>query len=495
MIGALLLAALAPQEPAVATIQVPAHVVVTGTLRSDVDGDGRDDVVLACRNTETKGRELRLHRRRAEGPPFDNTPSLPPYELESDVVAFTFADVTPAPGRELVLLTAERAVAVERDADGVATYRPLFAPRLVWPAADPDFVLPLPDAPCDFDGDGRCDLLLPQPDGAVLWRAAGAEPFLLTLPRKQSPLAGRQKGPHGNGGPASLSGDELRLRFRLGDDDGDASNDGPLLRLRATAPPCRCLDLDGDGRLDLVALRNGSLFAGMQRTDGRIERREWALPLPEDRLVLFDPSFDVQCADLGGDGRAELIVTTSARRDDEIEVRIDVFAAGADGGWGTQSNGRLRVQTLAQPPQLVDADGDGRLDLVLLTVRTDMLRGLTGDGPQALDAQLAIFRGNGERFVLPAMLQQALRLPASAEGGNTPFVRVLAGTGGTAGELLAREENVLQRRPLRRDGERLQLLPAAAKFVLPKRARLEPPAAPSTEVLVRTEHELQWVRL
>ncbi|MBL8728966.1 MAG: VCBS repeat-containing protein [Planctomycetes bacterium] len=482
-------AALCPQQPAVTTIQVPAHVVVTGTLRTDVDGDGRDDLVLACRDTDSKRRELRLHRRRAEGLPFDNTPTLPPYVLERDVIAFTFADVTAAPGRELVLLTAERAVAVGRDADGTATYHPLFAPRLVWPAADPDFVLPLPGARCDVDGDGRDDLLLPQPDGAVLWRAAAAVPFELTLPPRRSPLAGRGKGPVAGNGPATLSGDELRLRFSLGGDDGDERDDGPLVRLRATAPPCRSLDLDGDGRLDLAAVRNGRLFAAMQQADGAFARREVALPLPADRLSLFDPSFDVQCADLGGDGRAELLVTTSASRDDAIEVRIDVFATGADGGWLPQANGRLRVQPLAQPPQLVDADGDGRLDLVLVTVRTDMLRGLTGEGPQALDAQLAIFRGTGDRFAVPAMLQAALRLPANGDGGNTPFVHVVGG------DLLVREENVLQRRPLRRDGDRLLLQPAAVSFALPQGARLEPLLAPGTEVLVRTAHEVLWVDL
>ena len=33
-----------------------------GTLRTDVDGDGREDLVLACRDTGTKRRELRLHQ-------------------------------------------------------------------------------------------------------------------------------------------------------------------------------------------------------------------------------------------------------------------------------------------------------------------------------------------------------------------------------------------------------------------------------------------------
>jgi hypothetical protein len=486
-------ALLLPQDPVVTTIQVPAHVVVTGLLPVDVDLDGGSDLVLAGRDTTTGRRELRLHRRQADGPPFANTPSVAPYVLEADVVAFAFADVTPAPGRELVLLTPERAVAVERGRDGAPDYRPLFAPRLVWPAASPQFALPLADAGGDVDGDGRDDLLLPQPDGAVLWRGAATAPFALVLPPRRGPLAGR--GPRGNAGPATFSADELRLRFSLGDGDEARTGvpGGPLLRVQAATPPCRVVDLDGDGRRDLVALRNDRLFAAVQQADGDFQAQAFDLPLPEDRLTLFDPSFDVQCADLDGDRRADLVVTTSARRGDEIEVRVDTFAARPGGGWATDPTGRLRVQPLARPPQLADADGDGRLDLVLVTVRTDVLRGLTGAAPRTLEAQLAVFRGDSARFATPAVLQHALQLPTGA-GNALPFVHALPGRAGAAGELLVHEDATLQRRPLLRQDDRLRLLPTAAALRVPAGARLEGPFGDGAEVCARTDHELLHVR-
>jgi hypothetical protein len=325
-----------------------------------------------------------------------------------------------------VLLTAERAVAVETGDDGVASYRVIAAPRLVWPAADPEFVLPLDGALCDFDGDGRDDLLLPQPDGVLLHRA-DQPPFVLDLPLRSGPLGTKKTGP---GAPAAWNRDELRLRFAFGGDSDDGSDHGPLLSLRATSPPCRLVDLDGDGRLDLVAVRNGTAFAGMQQGDGSVAVHEHALPLPEDRLSLFDPSFDVQFASIDGDPRLDLVMTTSSQRGDEIEVRVDVHSARQEGGWNPARAARLRVQPLAGPPQLVDVDGDGRLDVVLVTVRTDSLRGLTGDGPTALDAQLVVFRGDGERFVTPAMLQHALRLPPLGNGNRGPFVHVIAGRSG-----------------------------------------------------------------
>lgn len=351
-------------------------------------------------------------------------------------------------------------------------------------------MLPLAEARCDVDGDGRDDLLLPEPDGARLWRGAAADaPFVLTLPPRRSPLAERRKG-SGERGPANVSGSELRLRFPFGGDgdDGDDAG-GALLHLRASTPRFVVLDLDGDGRLDVTAVRNGSLFAGLQQANGSFAERTSVLPLPEDRLTLFDPSFDVQCRDLDGDLRADLIVTTSARRDDAIEARIDTFVAAADGGWQPKASGRLRVQPLAQPPQLVDADGDGQLDLVLVTVRTDVLRGLTGDAPTELDAQLAIFRGTGARFAMPPVLQAALQLPVAGDAGRAPFVHVVAGA------VLLGDAGGLQRRPLVQDGERLQLLPAAASCRLPKGARIEPVPPATSVVVVRAEHEVLWVDL
>ena len=186
------------------------------------------------------------------------------------------------------------------------------------------------------------------------------------------------------------------------------------------------------------------------------------------------------------------VLTTSASRDEEIEVRIDLFVAGENGGFRDKPASRLRLQTIARPPQLVDVDGDGRLDVVAVTVRTDTLRGLTGDGPTALDAQWNVFRNDGRRFVLPAMAIQPLRLPAKAQRGGGTFVETLAGASGRPGALLLRDGDTLQRRPVLRDGDRLQLGEPSTSFAIPEKSLLE--GRQSGEVLVRSEHELLHVR-
>lgn len=491
------LAALPAQDAEIAAIQVPEELTITAATAFDVDRDGRDDLVIAARDTRTGRREVRVHLRAAAAPWFQPKPSRPPYVVETDVIAFTFADCTPAKGRELVLLTADRVVAVDFADDGTPTYVPLLQHDLVWPAANPDFVLPLPGAAVDVDADGREDLLLPQTWGTLLHlqNAPGTprggefdRPVVLVLPAWRSPIA-----PAG-GGPATLRGDELSLGLRLGDgdDEDDERKSGPLVRVRTRTPPCLVADVDGDGHLDLAAIRNGRAFFAMQALDGTWRMHDVALPLPEDRLTLFDPAFDVQLADVDGDRRLDLMLTTSASRGDELEVRIDLFRTRGDGSWPAKPDCRLRLQTLARPPQLVDADGDGRLDVIAVTVRTDALRGLTGGAPTALDAQCNLFRGTGERFEVPAMLIAPLRLPAKAQRGGGAFVEVVAGGNGAPGALLLREGDVLQRRPFRRDGDRLQLVPPTTRVPIPDKARLD--ASRDGEVLVRSEHEVLHVR-
>lgn len=505
-----LAATAAAQAPRiVATLQFPAPLVLTGVLATDLDGDGVGDLVVAVRHGERGRRELRVHRGRdvaAHGTAFANEPSLPPLPVERDVIAFTVADCRPEPGRELVLLTHERAVAVQQPASGEPVYTALSEHRLVWPAADPDFVLPLPDARCDFDGDGKDDLLLPTPDGSVLQSLHVRERrYEWPLPPWRSPMA------KSKGGGVSLQDGNLSLAFAAGGAaDADAEAKRPLVTLRTRAPRSRLVDVDGDGTLELLAVRNGQRLVG-RIADGAVATTATALPLPGDRLALFDPMFDAQFVDVDGDRRLDLVLTTSARRDDEVEVRIDLYRNAADGTWPAKPDSRLRLQTLARPAQLVDADGDGKLDVVVATVRTDALRMPGSEAPKSLEAQLHVFRGDGTRFKQPALLAERLQLPAGGDRGT--LLRALPGRADTPGALLLTIDDQLQLRGFERDGDRLRLGAVRGGVALPAKARFagngnvdddgeddddaddrddEPGDG---DVLVRTEHELLVVRL
>ena len=69
------------------------------------------------------------------------------------------------------------------------------------------------------------------------------------------------------------------------------------------SPQCQAIDLDGDGNLDLVTYRNGSMHAGMQLDPRSFTQREQSLPLPENRLKAIDLAFNVQWSDINGDSK------------------------------------------------------------------------------------------------------------------------------------------------------------------------------------------------
>jgi hypothetical protein len=484
------------------TLQVAPECTITGAALVDVDGDGQDDLVLACYDQAQRRREVHVHRRTGGARPFAQVPTAV-HALDRDVTGFLFADCDPAPGRELVLCAPERVVALLPGPDG-NRYEVLAELPLVWPAAMPELALLLTRLRVDAGGSGRDDLCLPTVDGAVLLLGC-RQPVPLAVPVRRAGL------PTAGGGPARSSRDQVQLSLSLGDgdgDDGDGDGDGepssgsqhgagarergPLLTLRARAPRAALVDADGDGRLDLLALRNGELWVRRQTAPGQFAAAEaLALPLGEDRLQFFDPAFDVQL--LPGQGRADLLLTTTGKRGDELEVRIDRHAA-AERGFRPEAASRLRVQALASPPQLADADGDGQLDLCLLSLRPDLLKSL-GEGPQQLELQCSVFRGDGGRFATPALLTTTLQVPLSEGRGSEPFVRLLAGPPGQPGELLLLLDAQLVVRPLTRAGNRLQLEPPRTSIPVPAKARPIWRNATATEVLVRNEHELLHVRL
>ncbi|MFN3243424.1 MAG: FG-GAP repeat domain-containing protein [Planctomycetota bacterium] len=483
-----MLTALAPQDPKVATVQLPDAFVATDAVMQDIDLDGRTDLVLACRNRQSGERRVQVHLRQARGPAFVPTPSQQA-PLDKSIVAFTFCDCDDQPGRELVLLGATNAAVVLRKPDGSPDYRPLFRHPLVWPAASSERAIPLPDAVADFDGDGREDLLLPGPDSWTAWFQTGRGRFVmqrLDLPawrdRIRDAVGGRG---------ASSGGGGLELRIANGR-PGNAA--GTLVRTSARTPPCSVVDFDGDGRDDLVTFRNGALFVGAQQQPAQLTTIRRDLPLPENRLQLLDPSFDVQWPDVDGDGRRDLLLTTSAKRDDEVEARIDLFSTQADGGWPQRHDARLRLQPLGQPPQIVDVDGDGRDDLVCVSIRTGSMRDFTGSEKRTLDAQLTVFGNDGKQFRKPPTLNAALQLEAGSRELRQPFLRVRPGRKGFPGDVLIHVGGRLERRLLSRRGDQLRMADADASTEVPDATRIQVADRFGDDLLLVTEREVRHVR-
>ena len=486
----LLLGILAPQDPRTATIQLPSGHTVTGAMLADINVDERMDLILACLHPNTGKRSLRAYLRQSKrGPAFSSAPSKRPLTLDPDVVAFTYADCAKEPGMELVLMTPELVVAVTESDSDTPAYQKLANHQLLWPAANQLGVAALRNAAVDFDADGRTDLLLPKPDGwSILFHdvADGTPSFArtqtLSLPRWESRI--------GKAVPnRAISAQGNSIRMRLGSQQADA---GILVRTSTRTPKCETLDLDGNGMLDLVVYRNDQIYASMQRKAGEIATTSQPLPLPEKRLKAFDPAFDVQWADINQDGRADLLLTTSAQRDDDVESRVDVFLANEDGSWPNKPSSRLRMQQLARQPQMIDVDADGIDDLVCVTLRTSAMANLTNPQAASLTAQLTMYRNVGGAFVTPYLLSKQLTLTTDSRLSK-PFLVVRPGRRGRPGDDLMHTDGHIERRFLNLKGKQLTMSKPDARTPVGDKASIMLIEPVGDDILILSDGEVRHV--
>lgn len=124
-------------------------------------------------------------------------------------------------------------------------------------------------------------------------------------------------------------------------------------------PDTHLLDLDGDGRADLLSLRHRHPLAFFRRDDG------WGDPLSLPRSAVPDVDFTdprLRFADMNGDGSADLVLLVSRR--------IVWWPSLGDGRWGDQrvmeATPAFDVPRPQEDVYLADVNGDGLADLVLV---------------------------------------------------------------------------------------------------------------------------------
>lgn len=329
---------------------------------ADVDGDGRQDLVLLLEAKEGRTTTLLV------------LPSPPQPDPKSFFAAAGATRVT-CDGD----LATAGAVALGRfgaggafrlrffGAGGVLDVeaggaRPPPDPRQAVPtllARSPDRPLALWDGVADLDGDGRDECWFPVPDEGGCMQLLGGTP----------------------------AGDR-RLDLVVGSTATSSLEE--VVRRTAYVPNLAAADLDGDGKKELLALRDGALVAwpASQAAPGGAAARV----APSFRLALpfLAPQKDlgpeevrtprIQVLDADADGKADLLVTiVTGRRDQLGSLRTTLWyfpGPLADPGTGAlrAPQGRIDTESLVLHPRFVDLDGDGALDYV-----TDSIRGTQGD--------------------------------------------------------------------------------------------------------------------
>ena len=151
---------------------------------------------------------------------------------------------------------------------------------------------------------------------------------------------------------------------------------------KSTVPTLRAVDVDGDGKKELVGLEGADLVVWRNvRTEFQ---RDAKVPLP---FLVPDPARPpeeirtprLSLADVDADGKVDLLVTlVQGRADRPGGLRTSLYHyAGPfhDAKTGALAEPRVRLDTesVALHPRFVDLDGDGKLDYVCDSIRGTLL--------------------------------------------------------------------------------------------------------------------------
>ncbi|MEM9799666.1 MAG: VCBS repeat-containing protein [Planctomycetota bacterium] len=374
MIGlALLLAGLGGEAS-----YVDASVRVDGTLLDwhfvDVEGDGKNELGVAIRTPRGR-RELHLFRTSPtsiEREPYRKIPIL------DDIIAWTFADVRPdLAGRELVLLTRLGAWSFDPRKTGYRdNIAKLCETELLYDVPSPRA---LPYWSYVVEGGRNGDaLLLPQRTGFSIYgpveRASDdALPFgpiaTFRAPREMTPIDPEDVQRRQDEAQRNSERRSERFSLTIGDafrpflgrEVGESLVDDSV-RLQAPA----FVDLDGDGRRDMLLLDGDRLSVHMASADGIPERPTRVETLP-DYLRHDERRAALRLVDIDGDGREDVLGVWNEETDaiENGQWRIYVMRATKDALLPAKPTQVLRFEAGTLYATVADVDGDGRPDLAL----------------------------------------------------------------------------------------------------------------------------------
>ncbi len=382
-------------------LELPGRVLDATT--AELDGDGRRDLVVTwVPEGPVVGGAPRARRISI----FHGRGGKDPWAAEADTtvaaaiptVTLSVGDVVPPRGDDLVLLRpdgVELLPVPRKKGGGGAASRPR---QLVGEgtfftfSSDNAFdVWPLIH---DLDGDGAAELLVPTTKGWAIWGRDATEPTRLVSRGIIRVEPEERFAPH------------FEQRFL-----------GRLITRVARLSHAVPADLDGDGRLDLFSTDDRGLLVFKQRRDGTFPKEPdliAKLPEPEgggggggaggapgsggSEKKVESTRLDLE--DIDGDGYLDLLAARTGGTIgvfSSIGTRFLVFRGRPRVGFNLDRPDRIiSVRGLSMNPVLADCDGDGKRDLVVSSLRTDMLSNIKKAIVSSVTITYLVYRGTGD---------------------------------------------------------------------------------------------------
>lgn len=339
--------------PAAAVEHEVVRIELPGTATSvaieDTDGDGKSDLIISAFRRDSDGtrRFVSIVRQNASG--FAAPKS---HDLAADVAAICIDNLVPGAGLEIATLTSAGLDLAYVGNRWLDTPQSLLQQAVFFAIGD-EHQVPRFELLRDLNRDAVPDIFLPTPGGYVQvtrtpdgWRSTG------TYSANASRWVGRQ------------ALDAFTVNARI--------------------PALLFADHNGDRRDDLLLVGDRRLNIHHQRANGSFDTR----PDVSRELGFLDSSRRsaagrvenhwVVLENLDDDPGAEMIVSRQSGKLSligQVFTRILVFDSG-DGLFAAQPRQPLTLNGVSMPPELIDIDGDGARDLLVSSIRMDMMSNL-----------------------------------------------------------------------------------------------------------------------